>query len=483
MSFFSPKPEQSTAAEASLLTALNNLSVGSSTLVIAKTGITTFTNVDLVALIQSYIPSSGANNALSNLASVAINAALIPDTAGVYNFGATTRPWGDIYFSGTSQNPTGNRFRLTGVATTGLQTITFPDASGAASVVYTNVVTLSSLASVGTITTGVWNGTIITSAYGGTGNGFTKFSGPAASEKTFTLPNASANVLTDNAAVTTAQGGTGVATFTANGVLYGNAAGNVLVTAQGGTNTILTASAGAPAWSATPIINTSVQLGVVSTTTGQLKLANASSANLTTIQAGNAANARTYTWPTDFGAAGTVLTDAAGNGTLSWAAASAGALVLEGSDNTERTTTSATNADLSTVTVSIGTTKGIWVKGEFRRSAANQVAKLAFRFNSTEIVAPSGGGLQVAQASGSANAVVGTFDLYIPPQDTNYLYGGTFSSQATEGLNGTSTTNTNISIVGLNNLPNATITSVVVEGQIGGGATLAIKNIRVYSMA
>lgn len=50
---------------------------------------------------------------------------------------------------------------------------------------------------------------VIASTYGGTGNGFTKFSGPTTSEKTFTLPNASATVLTDAAAVTVAQGGTG----------------------------------------------------------------------------------------------------------------------------------------------------------------------------------------------------------------------------------------------------------------------------------
>lgn len=55
---------------------------------------------------------------------------------------------------------------------------------------------------------------IIASTFGGTGNGFTKFSGPATAEKTFTLPNASATVLTDNAAVTVAQGGTGRATGT-----------------------------------------------------------------------------------------------------------------------------------------------------------------------------------------------------------------------------------------------------------------------------
>jgi hypothetical protein len=55
---------------------------------------------------------------------------------------------------------------------------------------------------------------IIPSTYGGTANGFTKFSGPATSEKTFTLPNASSNILTDNTAVTVQQGGTGRATST-----------------------------------------------------------------------------------------------------------------------------------------------------------------------------------------------------------------------------------------------------------------------------
>ena len=63
---------------------------------------------------------------------------------------------------------------------------------------------------------------IIASTYGGTGNGFTAFSGPATTEKTFTLPNASATILTSNAAVTVGQGGTGAATFTADKYLKGN---------------------------------------------------------------------------------------------------------------------------------------------------------------------------------------------------------------------------------------------------------------------
>ena len=42
---------------------------------------------------------------------------------------------------------------------------------------------------------------IIASTYGGTGNGFTKFTGPTTSEKTFTLPNASATILTSNSVI------------------------------------------------------------------------------------------------------------------------------------------------------------------------------------------------------------------------------------------------------------------------------------------
>ena len=53
---------------------------------------------------------------------------------------------------------------------------------------------------------------VIASTYGGTGNGFTKITGPTTSEKTFTLPDASATILTTNAAVTIAQGGTGSTT-------------------------------------------------------------------------------------------------------------------------------------------------------------------------------------------------------------------------------------------------------------------------------
>lgn len=80
----------------------------------------------------------------------------------------------------------------------------------------------STITTLGTIGTGTWQGSIIAGAYGGTGNGFFAVSGPATSLKTFTFPNASATVLTDNAVVTGAQGGTGVANTGKTITLGGN---------------------------------------------------------------------------------------------------------------------------------------------------------------------------------------------------------------------------------------------------------------------
>jgi hypothetical protein len=135
---------------------------------------------------------------------------------GVNNGTFTITLGGNISTAGAFTTSGANSLTLT---TTGATNVTLPTSG---TLVNDAVTTLSSLASIGTITTGTWNGTIITSAYGGTGNGFTKFSGPATAEKTFTLPNASATILTDNAVVTGAQGGTGVANTGKTITLGGN---------------------------------------------------------------------------------------------------------------------------------------------------------------------------------------------------------------------------------------------------------------------
>ena len=94
-----------------------------------------------------------------------------------------------------------------------------------------NASSATKLAATKTIYGNAFDGTanltnIIASGFGGTGNGFTKFIGPAGSEKLFTLPNADATILTSNALVTVAQGGTGASTATQNFVFAGPATGS-----------------------------------------------------------------------------------------------------------------------------------------------------------------------------------------------------------------------------------------------------------------
>lgn len=88
------------------------------------------------------------------------------------------------------------------------------------------------------------------------------------------------------------SGGTGVATFATNGVLYGNAASAILVTAQGAANSILTANAGAPSFSASPVIGTSVTVPIVygsSASGGTLTLSSTSHATKARIFFGSSA--------------------------------------------------------------------------------------------------------------------------------------------------------------------------------------------------
>lgn len=60
---------------------------------------------------------------------------------------------------------------------------------------------------------------VIAPAYGGTGNAFAKLTGPSTTEKTFTLPNTDATILTDASLITPTQGGTGVNTYTTGDLL------------------------------------------------------------------------------------------------------------------------------------------------------------------------------------------------------------------------------------------------------------------------
>ena len=90
---------------------------------------------------------------------------------------------------------------------------------------------------------------IMGSANGGTGNGFTKFTGPTTTERAFILPDAGATILTNAALVTVAQGGTGLSAGTAGGLPYYSGASAMTSMGAGSSGqALLSGAAGAPSW-------------------------------------------------------------------------------------------------------------------------------------------------------------------------------------------------------------------------------------------
>src|SRR3989338_1191424 len=79
---------------------------------------------------------------------------------------------------------------------------------------------------------------ILPTANGGTGIAFFTAAGPTVA-RTYTFPGAAATVLTSNAAVAVAQGGTGLTTLTANNVILGNGASAPAFVAPGTSGNVL----------------------------------------------------------------------------------------------------------------------------------------------------------------------------------------------------------------------------------------------------
>ena len=139
---------------------------------------------------------------------------------------------------------------------------------------------------------------ILGSTNGGTANAFFTVSGPAASIKTFTFPNANATVLTSNAAVTAVQGGTGQTVYAVGDILAADttttlsrvadvATGNALISGGVGVLPLWGKIALATHVSGTlPVANGGT--GLASWTTGDLLYASAGTtiAGLTDVAAG-----------------------------------------------------------------------------------------------------------------------------------------------------------------------------------------------------
>lgn len=81
-----------------------------------------------ITLPDASVSLAGAD--LANLASVALNTALLPDAAAADDIGSATLPFKEIYLAGTSGTPGTNNFKITGASTSGTRTITLGDADG-----------------------------------------------------------------------------------------------------------------------------------------------------------------------------------------------------------------------------------------------------------------------------------------------------------------------------------------------------------------
>lgn len=145
---------------------------------------------------------------------------------------------------------------------------------------------------------------ILPSANGGLNNAFFGITGPASTLKTFTFPNADSTVLTDNAAVTVAQGGSGRATGTTAYALIatGTTATGAQQTLPNGATTELLVGGGAsalPVWTTATGSGAPVRATSPTLVTPTLGVATATSIN------GNTLTTGTYTLT---GSAGKTLT-------------------------------------------------------------------------------------------------------------------------------------------------------------------------------
>ncbi|MDQ3018319.1 MAG: hypothetical protein M3Q64_00390, partial [bacterium] len=202
------------------------------------TGVGSYTNGDLL-----YYNSSLSTTALSKLA-IGGNSTCLTSNGTVPSWGSCGGSSGGISLAPATTDSTSSTNATINITASGLTANSFINLNHTTSA-FTGTVLKANMANAtgsfasgnfvdlqtnsspkftvdytGAITVGSWNATAIPTSKGGTGSAFFAVSGPATSTKTFAFPDASATVLTTNAAVTVGQGGTGITSGTSGGIPY-----------------------------------------------------------------------------------------------------------------------------------------------------------------------------------------------------------------------------------------------------------------------
>jgi hypothetical protein len=183
------------------------------------------------------------------------------------------------------------------------------------------------------------------------------------------------------------------------------------------------------------------------------------------------------------GANDTVLTAASGEATgLKWASAG-GAFTRIGANTSEQTTTSGSAVNLVTVTctsTALGTP--ILIVGNARKASSANGFGIGLSYNSTvigEAVISTASGLGYAGADNTIQ--IGIFWCVLLPQNALYLGAAlghySFLNASGGGYTGTSQP------LATANMPNASLTQIVIRGISAGSNTIAVKEVGVFAGA
>jgi len=242
----------------------------------------------------------------------------------------------------------------------------------------------SSITTLGTITTGVWNGTVVALAYGGTNANLTASNGgifySTASAGAILAGTATANQILMSGSSTTPAWSTATypATTTINRLLYSSAANTIVDLATANSGVLITSAGGVPSISTT--IPNTTQLNITSLgtiTTGvwngtAITVANGGTGNTTftaysVICAGTTATG-TFQNVSGVGTSGQVLTSNGASALPTWQAATGGVTSVTGTTNritssggtTPAIDISASYVGQSSITTLGTVTTGVW---------------------------------------------------------------------------------------------------------------------------